>query len=281
MKRVIAISSQVVRGRVGLSAICPALTLLGLEVLPVPTIVLSNHPGHKACAAHRIPVADLRAMLEALTENGLPSVDAILTGYLPTTDHVAFAAELIDCVKGAHPERKVEIIVDPVLGDDPKGLYIDEAAAMAICKTLIARADIITPNRFELSYLAGVSVTSAETAVVAARLLPAPVTVATSINDPLTGDHNLRISQTSVDTAAFAMNPTAPRGTGDTFAALYCAHHLAQPDAPLFALAAATAMMDRLVAASAAHDELQIVANANNWMTAPGAATTPWVPTKS
>ena len=48
MARILAISSQVVRGHVGLSAIVPALQRLGHEVLPIPTIILSNHPGHPA-----------------------------------------------------------------------------------------------------------------------------------------------------------------------------------------------------------------------------------------
>ena len=84
MARVLAVSSQVVRGHVGLSAAVPALQRLGHEVWPVPTIVLSNHPGHPHAAGTEIEPGVLDAMLDALDRNGwLGEVDAVLTGYLP------------------------------------------------------------------------------------------------------------------------------------------------------------------------------------------------------
>jgi len=48
MPTVLAISSQVVYGHVGNSAAAFALRRLGVHVLPVPTIVLSSHPGRDA-----------------------------------------------------------------------------------------------------------------------------------------------------------------------------------------------------------------------------------------
>src|SRR5687768_930784 len=46
--RVLAISSQVVYGPVGSSAAVPAMRRLGLDVLELPSVLLSNHPGHGA-----------------------------------------------------------------------------------------------------------------------------------------------------------------------------------------------------------------------------------------
>jgi pyridoxine kinase len=131
MGRILAISSQVARGHVGLSAIAPALQRLGHDVIALPTILLSNHPGHPAAAGEHVSPDLLRRMLDALRTNGwLGSIDAILTGYLPSAEHVRFAIEAIEGVR-PHVSR-VRVLVDPVLGDEPKGLYIDPEAASAI-----------------------------------------------------------------------------------------------------------------------------------------------------
>ena len=45
MASVLALSSHVALGSVGLAAIVPALQSLGHEVWAVPTVVLSNRPG--------------------------------------------------------------------------------------------------------------------------------------------------------------------------------------------------------------------------------------------
>ncbi len=45
----------------------------------------------------------------------------------------------------ADPPR---IVVDPVLGDDPKGLYVPEAVAAELREQLVPLADVVTPNAF-------------------------------------------------------------------------------------------------------------------------------------
>ena len=79
MGRVLAISSQVARGHVGLSAIVPALQALGHEVIALPTILLSNHPGHPRFAGERVAPDLLRRMFDALESNRwLGEIDAVL-----------------------------------------------------------------------------------------------------------------------------------------------------------------------------------------------------------
>ena len=140
MARVLAISSQVARGHVGLSATALALERLGHEVWRLPTILLSNHPGHPRTAAVATPPDKLAAMIDALGANGwLEEVDAVLTGYLPSAAHVAVAAEAVTRVR-ARAARAVVYVCDPVLGDDPKGLYIAVEAAAAIRERSSARS---------------------------------------------------------------------------------------------------------------------------------------------
>lgn len=115
MGRVLAISSQVAHGHVGLSAIVPALHALGHETIALPTVLLSHHPGHGGAVGEQVAPALLRRMIDALGEKGwLAQADAVMTGYLPSVDHVAFAVAAIERVKAL--KHGVRVLVDPVLG---------------------------------------------------------------------------------------------------------------------------------------------------------------------
>src|SRR5215470_16869856 len=66
MARVLAISSHVVRGTVGLDATVPALQHLGHEVWALPTVLLSSRPGLGQLVKHELPAAALADILAAL-----------------------------------------------------------------------------------------------------------------------------------------------------------------------------------------------------------------------
>ncbi len=221
-RRILAISSQVAHGHVGLSAILPVLQRLGYDVTAIPTILLSNHPGFAHCAGAHVDVALLESMVDTIAANGwLATFDAVLTGYLPTAGHVSFARRTIARLREAAPS--ILVICDPILGDDPKGLYIDHAAACAIRDELLPRAHLALPNRFELSWLASSQVESVTDAVTAARTLPVPVTVATSIP---AGDGRHANVYAETDTALVAFFDRlddVTNGTGDAFSALMAA----------------------------------------------------------
>ena len=61
-----------------------------------------------------------------------------------------------------------------MFGDEPGGLYLDEATADAIGQHLIPLCDVATPNLFELEWLADVEASDLDSAFGAARLLDAP-----------------------------------------------------------------------------------------------------------
>jgi pyridoxine kinase len=267
MGRVLAISSQVARGHVGLSAIVPALQRLGHDVIALPTILLSNHPGHQAAAGEHVSPDLLRRMLAALETNGwLGSIDAILTGYLPSAEHVRFAIEAIDGVRRHVPHLRV--LVDPVLGDEPKGLYINPDAAAHIRDHLIPLADVTTPNAFELSWLTSVLVENGVEAAQAARLLKARHVLATSV--PAAGGalSNILIDKTA-DVALSAIVPhrgRVPNGTGDLMAALYLGHELRNVRRhSRESFARAVAGVDAAIAASAGQGELALAASPAAW----------------
>jgi len=264
MARVLAISSQVVRGHVGNSAAAFALQRLGHEVWALPTVILSNHPGHAHTAGAITPPGKLREMVAALAQNGwLGEIDAVLTGYLPSAEHVAFAAETIAKVKatGAKPL----ILVDPVLGDDPGGLYIAQAAALAVRAELLPLADILTPNRFELAWLSGMVVTGATAAAAAAAKLGPPQILATSIPAPTPQALvNLLWQPHSIASCEVPLLDLVPHGTGDLLAALHLGH-LLHGASPPEAMGKAVAGCAAVIEASNGADELRLVQSQDLW----------------
>ena len=69
-------------------------------------------------------------------------------GYLPKPMHV-------DVVASALHEYKGVVLVDPVIGDYKKGLFVSEETARAIRDQLVPLAQVVTPNRFEAEVLLG------------------------------------------------------------------------------------------------------------------------------
>ena len=165
MARILAISSQVVFGPVGLNCIVPALQSQGHEVMALPTILLSNHPGLGKPEGRATAASEMSAMLRALKNLGaFEQIDAIITGYFASAEQVEMIASLIAEINCSI------VLVDPVLGDHGK-LYVPETTALAIGRKLLPLATIITPNAFELSWLSGSTVYNVEEAVAAARKL--------------------------------------------------------------------------------------------------------------
>jgi len=72
----------------------------------------------------------------------------IHVGYLPKPMHVDVVAAHIKDFKGV-------VLLDPVIGDYKKGLFVTEETARAIRDWLFPVAQIVTPNRFEAEIMLG------------------------------------------------------------------------------------------------------------------------------
>ncbi len=268
MARVLVISSHVVRGHVGLRANLWALQGLGHEVWALPTVVLSNHPGHAHVARTIMAPEAIAEMMGALAQNGwLEALDAVLTGYMPSAAHVDVVSREIARLKAARPLCH---LCDPILGDLPGGLYVGTEVAKAVGKSLAARADIITPNRFELAWLSGREVTDGATARQAAARLGCPLVLATSLPAESPGRRaNLLFAAAPVTKPPAPQSLSnghwhtvvdrgaAPHGTGDLLAGLFLGHHLSGKS-PETAFDAAVAGVDAALKASRDCDELAL-----------------------
>ncbi len=266
MAKVLSISSQVVYGHVGNSAAAFVLQRLGHNVLAAPTIVLSNRPGYRTMAGERTDPRKLNAMLEAVAENGwLTDVDAILTGYVPTAAHAAFCASWIERIKALNSSALY--LCDPIIGDEPGGVYIDEAAAVAVRDRLLPLADIVTPNAFELGWLSGRVISDAASAVSAAKALSRPTVVATSAPARKGMIANILVEGREAVATEAPLRSVLAHGTGDFFASLFLAHRL-RGCAASAALRASAAAIDFVLDRSEGQSELALIETQGWWAAA-------------
>lgn len=224
--RVLILSSWCAVGHVGLSAGASALQALGYEVTQLPSMVLSNHKGWPHWAGAPLATEQLRKMLDAIEDNGwLDDHHAALIGYLPSVGHVEFARELLDRLRQtSHPPL---VVVDPILGDTPKGLYVSADVAAAVRDHLVPLADILTPNLFELGWITGRRASTLEEArtVAAALRRDAGAERILLTSPPLSGAETgvLEIGPNGMTLHRTRLLPEVPHGAGDVFAALVAA----------------------------------------------------------
>ena len=229
MARVLAISSQVVYGPVGLNCIVPALQAQGHEVLAIPTILLSNHPGHGKPEGRATAPSELALMIAALEKlNAFEDLNAVITGYFANPEQIEIVAELI-----ARLKCKI-VLIDPVLGDHGK-LYVSQFVAEAIRDKLVSLATILTPNAFELSWLTGLPIGNSDAAVLAARSLDVAEVIATSVVTSPDELSTIRITVGHVETITTQMEAKVPNGTGDFLSGLYLASLLSATPQSAFA----------------------------------------------
>jgi len=234
---VIVVNSLVARGSVGGRASCFVLERLGFPVTFVPTVLLPWHPGHGP--GTRIVVGP--ALLADVAGAPGGPVAGCLTGYFGDASQVAAAERL---VAGLRAKGGALVLCDPVVGDAGR-FYVGEEVRTAV-RALARRADIVTPNRFELAFLAGTESLADNAALVAAaRSLGRPEVVVTSAFAAAGETANLLVTPDAALAVVHRQVPRAPNGTGDLIAALYLGRRLggAAPQAALVRAAGATLRM--------------------------------------
>lgn len=268
MPKILSFSSQVAHGHVGHSAGVFAWRRLGIDVIALPTVILSNRPDYPRVAGLRIEPERLADMLASLDANGmLERLDAVFTGYMPSAGHVALVAEWVETLRARQPDLRV--MCDPILGDEPGGLYIARDAAEALRDRLVPLADIVKPNRFELGWMRGDRADSIAASLQAAWKL-APMTLVTSGAEMLGKLNNLLVCRDSAWVTEVIRRNTVPHGSGDLMGALFLGH-LVRGVTPAEALALATAGVEAVVEASFEADELRLVERQEAWADPP-----PW-----
>ena len=259
MPLALVLSSFVAASRIGGAAQQYLLAAHGIDPVLVPTVMLGRNPARGAHGQATPPdlFAQMLADVEADALFGL--VDLVITGHFSLVEQVEIAAGVLVRVQAAASRRPV-VVVDPILGDTPKGLYVSAAVAEAVASRLVPLADWITPNLWELGYLTGAPIESAGVAVLAARRLGKPALV-TSVP---AGPDDIGLLLVRSDDAILFAHPRLPQalsGTGDLVTASFGAGLVQGMDPAAAAERAARAASEAAHAAQAWRaPELPIVA---------------------
>ncbi len=218
MAKVLCISSQTVYGPVGNTAAVPALQAEGHEVMQIPTVILSNHPGHGKPAGQSTSATLLADMLTALTRiNAFDGLEAVMTGYFTSAAQVIAVTKQIIALKAEN--ESLLVLVDPVIGDHG-ALYVPVDVAESIRDHLLPLATITTPNLFELEWLSGTNeILDAVTKLKAAETLVTSIPEESHLVTRLYTDGKVVNHKT-------ARHVKVPNGTGDFLAGCYLAQRL-------------------------------------------------------
>jgi pyridoxine kinase len=225
---VISIQSQVAYGHVGNSAAVFPLQMHGIDVVSVPTTLLSNRPGYPTIRGRVLDAELVADLLLGIEERG--AVDRclmILSGYLGSAEIATAVADFVARAKARNPA--LLYCCDPVLGDRDRGLFVQAEIPPLVRDRLCPLADILTPNHFEFEYLVGGSAATSAQVIAQAQTLLArgPSTVViTSAELSETPDGQIETLAVERSQGWRVRTPRlsiSPSGTGDLFAALFAA----------------------------------------------------------
>lgn len=220
---IISVQSQVIYGSVGNSVVLPALTRHGWNVLAVPTFLLSNTPDYPSCYGGEISDEWFCGFLKGIHErNQDGQLRAVITGYLGSISKAQRLSDWLCQVIVANPDT--QIIVDPVMGDDDTGFYVDSGLAGWYRDHLRPLATGMTPNRFELSCLCGKTLHNEQDVISSARSLLTErmrwIVVTSAARDETASTLQvICVTEKSVHIVEHQAYANAPKGTGDLFTA--------------------------------------------------------------
>jgi pyridoxine kinase len=228
---ILSIQSHVAYGHVGNSAAVFALQRIGVEVWPVHTVQFSNHPGYGRWRGRMFSGASIRLVVDGMERHGILSeCDGVLSGYLGSPDTGEAVLDTVTRVKSANPAARY--CCDPVIGDVGRGIFVRRGIPEFFKQRMLAIADIVTPNQFELDYLAGrATVTMADVAVAidAIHACGPRVVFVTSLQTDQTPENYIDLVASDGIDRCLLRTPQLPivaHGAGDVVAALFLAHHL-------------------------------------------------------
>ena len=161
--RIAAIHDLSCLGRCALTVILPTLSVMGYQVVPIPTALLSTHTGGFTDLYFRDLTRDMEQITDHFSRLGT-AFRAIYTGFLGSAAQIESVSAIIDDF-GNTPDESGNaplILIDPVMGDDGAlySTYTDELVRGI--KRLSRRATVLTPNLTEACLLTDMPYPSTE-----------------------------------------------------------------------------------------------------------------------
>jgi len=272
---ILSIQSAVAYGSVGNAAAVFPLQRLGFEVWRVDTVLFSNHTGYGAWRGTVLEPKLVGEILAGIEDRGaFPQCEAVLSGYLGTPE---LGRVVLDAVlKAKHANPSAIYCCDPVMGDRGRGFFVRPELADFFRDEAVPRADILTPNHFELETLTSLEIGTLAAAQGACDALlvrgPRAILVTSLEVEGASSGEAAMVAATRAG-GWLVRTPRLPivaNGAGDLTAALFLAHFLRTEDAA-GALAATASGVHAVIAETARRgaSELAIVAAQDALLAAP------------
>lgn len=134
-------------GRCSTTVSLPVISVMKVQVCPVPTSVLSNHLGFPLCHFDDY-TSHMRDYIKVWNELGL-TFDGLYCGFLGNEEQIDIVREFVEIF------RPPLFLLDPVMGDHGRAYSSITETHVQKMKELLPLADIITPNITEACLLTG------------------------------------------------------------------------------------------------------------------------------
>lgn len=234
--RVLSIQSCVSYGHVGNSAAVFPMQRIGHEVMPVHTVVFSNHTGYGAWGGQLLSGDVVRDIVRGIDERGgLNDVDLVVSGYQGGNDIGDAILDAVALVKERNPQAIYAC--DPVLGSAKSGCFVAPEVQTLIRDRVVPKADLISPNQFELGFITGTDPHTLEETLASVDQVRAvgPSTVlVTSVFRPDRPADTIEMLAVTGEGAWIVQTPQLPfkrNGSGDVASALFSSHFRSSGDA--------------------------------------------------
>ena len=228
---ILSIQSHVAYGHVGNASAVFPMQRLGCEVWPIHTVQFSNHTGYGDWTGRVFDGPAIEELVDGIAARGvLGQCDGVLSGYMGSSDIGNAILATVARVREANPATLYAC--DPVIGDVGRGVFVRPGIPEFMRDHAVPAADLITPNQFELEYLAQVetpTLDAAKDAIARVQALGPRVILVTSLHTADTPDDAIDMLAGEGGTFWRVRTPklsVSVNGAGDAISALFFVHYL-------------------------------------------------------
>ena len=219
-------------GKCSLTAAISVIAAMGVQPCPLPTAVLSAQTGYPSYYSD--DYTDRMESIYKEWEKMQVHFDGIYTGFMSGEHQIRKVLGFLDIFY----KKDTFLLVDPIMGDNGNRFPIFTSELVAEMRSLVSRADIITPNLTELCLLTGTDYEMIKVMTEEKHLVTAAEQMAGNLmaegtkevlvtgirfSDKESGQEmmgNLAVTKEGVSFAVFPFIGESFSGTGDLFASV-------------------------------------------------------------
>lgn len=147
--KVLSLQDMSCAGRCSLTAVLPVMAACGVEAVPLPTAVFSNHLAFPF-EEHVDFTPYMEGFMDAWDRNGL-TFDAVYSGFLASPEQIHLVEEAIR----RYGRAGGLVMIDPAMADNGRLYSLYTPAMVEAMGRLMGRAAVVKPNYTEACLLAG------------------------------------------------------------------------------------------------------------------------------